>query len=100
MTDSGYTRKQRSSEGSSSTVTNTDSYIFDIGEHPVTDNNKERFRKTWPASRPEYAGHSFKITIDGKEHNIEIPTQVAREIHITAEAESHPITFHQKLQLK
>ena len=98
MTDSGYTRKQRSSEGSSSTVTNTDSYIFDIGEHPVTDNNKERFRKTWPASRPEYAGHSFKITIDGKEHNIEIPTQVAREIHITAEAESHPITFHQKLQ--
>ena len=98
MTDDGYTRNVCGSSSSRTTVTNLDSYVFDIGEHPVSDDNKERFRKTWSASRSEYAGHKFKITIDGKEQNIEIPARVAREIHITAEAESHPITFHQKLQ--
>lgn len=96
-TTCGYTRNNQSEKVQK--LADTDrTYIYDLGEHPVKNDNKERFRLTWSDSRPEYSGHSFKVKIDGKEHEVTVPNQVAREIHITAETEAHPLTFHQKLQ--
>ena len=73
-------------------------YIFDLGEHPVKSENKQRFRDAYPTTRPEYSDHAFNVKIDGKERKIRVPQKIAREIHLQIEAEAHPITFHQKLQ--
>ena len=96
MADEGYTRANVATEKSK--AVNLDSYVFDLGEHPVPDRNKTKFRDVYSASGREYSGHTFKTTIDGKEHTITIPNRVAREVHISAETERHPITFNQKLQ--
>ena len=73
-------------------------YIFDLGEHPVKSENKQRFRDAYPTTRPEYSDHAFNVKIDGEERKIRVPQKIAREIHLQIEAEAHPITFHQKLQ--
>ena len=96
MADEGYTRANVATEKSK--AVNLDSYVFDLGEHPVPDSNKTKFRDIYSASGAEYSGHNFKTKIDGKEHTITIPNRVAREVHISAETERHPITFNQKLQ--
>ena len=94
---SGYTRNNQCEKAPK--LADADrTYIYDLGEYPVKDTNKERFRNTWSSSRSEYFGHSFKVKIDGQEHEVTVPNQVAREIHISAETEAHPLTFHQKLQ--
>ena len=50
-------------------------YIFDLGEHPVRSENKQRFRDAYPTSRPEYSDHAFNVKIDGKERKIRVPTK-------------------------
>ena len=78
-------------------VKHTD-YIYDLGEFPVKHGNLQRFRDTYASNRPEYSGHAFKAEIDGKMRTLRVPRNVAREIHLLAESNAHPITFHQKLQ--
>lgn len=97
MAEEGYTRANVATEKPKASV-KLDSYVFDLGEHPVPDSNKSKFRDIYSASGAEYFGHTFKTKIDGKEHTITIPNRVAREVHISAETERHPITFNQKLQ--
>ena len=95
--DDGYIRESTRSEHTERAKTHTD-YIFDLGEHPVRSENKQRFRDAYPASRPEYSDHTFTQKIDGKDRKIRVPTRIVREIHLQVESEAHPITFHQKLQ--
>ena len=95
--DDGYIRENNRSEHTERAKTHTD-YIFDLGEHPVRSENKQRFRDAYPASRPEYSDHTFIQKIDGKDRKIRVPTRIVREIHLQVESEAHPITFHQKLQ--
>ena len=97
MAEEGYTRTNVATVKPKASV-KFDSYVFDLGEHPVPDSNKTKFRDVYSASGAEYSGHTFKTKIDGKEHTITIPNRVAREVHISAETERHPITFNQKLQ--
>ena len=73
-------------------------YIYDLGEHPVRSDYKQRFRDTYNTTRPEYNDHAFNAKIDGKTRKIRIPAKIVREIHLQCESEAHPITFHQKLQ--
>ena len=73
-------------------------YIYDIGEFPVQRANLQKFRNTYSTTRPEYTTHAFKTKIEGKEHTVRVPRNVAREIHLLCEARAHPLTFHQKLQ--
>lgn len=96
MTDSYVRRTDRSSHPER-VITHKD-YIFDLGEHPVRDDKKTRFRDTYPTTRPEYNDHAFQMKIDGKDREVRVPAKIAREIHLQIEAEAHPITFHQKLQ--
>ena len=97
MAEEGYTRTNVATVKPKASV-KFDSYVFDLGEHPVPDSNKTKFRDIYSASGAEYSGHTFKTKIDGKEHTITIPNRAAREVHISAETERHPITFNQKLQ--
>ena len=42
-------------------------YIFDLGEHPVRAENKQRFHGAYPTTRSEYTDHhAFKMKIDGR----------------------------------
>ena len=36
-------------------------YIYDIGEFPVKAPNLQRFRDSYPTTRPEYSGHAFEL---------------------------------------
>ena len=92
-----YIRENNRSEHEERAKPHTE-YIFDLGEHPVRAENKQRFRDTYPTTRPEYTDHAFNVKLDGKERKIRVPAKIAREIHLQIEAEAHPLTFHQKLQ--
>ena len=96
MTDN-YVRLRNRSDHPERVITHKE-YIFDLGEHPVRPENKARFRDTYPTTRPEYNDHAFTMKIDGKDRQVRLPAQIAREIHIQIESEAHPINFHQKLQ--
>ena len=68
-------------------------YIYDIGEFPVKRANLQKFRNTYSTTRPEYTTHAFKTKIEGVEHTVRVPRNVAREIHLLCEARAHPLTF-------
>jgi hypothetical protein len=62
MADEGYTRPNVATEKSK--AVNLDSYVFDLGEYPVLDSNKSKFRDIYSVSGREYSGHTFKTIID------------------------------------
>ena len=94
----GYVRRQDHSSHHLGEATTYTDYVHDIGEHPVKADMLQRFRNMYPASNDEYHDHAYKGKVNGKETEIRIPKEVAREIHLRIEAERHPITFYQKLQ--
>ena len=76
-----YIRENTRSEHTERAKIHTD-YIFDLGEHPVRSENKQRFRDAYPTTRPGYSEHAFNVKIDGKERKVRVPTRIAREIHL------------------
>ena len=63
MAEEGYTRTNVATVKPKASV-KFDSYVFDLGEHPVPDSNKTKFRDVYSASGAEYSGHTFKTIID------------------------------------
>ena len=99
MPPTGYSRLN-SAGGTESTVAkpaNLDDTHWNLSEYPIRQENIDKFKYIYNTSTPAFFGHQTTTRIDGKEHKVTIPRDIAQ--HIVAQFMlEHPIPFYQMIQ--